>query len=301
MAHKSHYHVVKDFFGEAKKMRNEFDAHFIEPSNHGSSHQIWNYWHVPRTYTYMRTSPEKLLPTALIESFVARLKNWSLHHLGFDTVTYPMLSLYVNGCGQALHNDATNGRWGYVFSITNWQERNFEGGETIIFPKEDYWNSPKSTQAGAGTNFYTLVEAEFNQLLVFDDRAIHGVERIVGSMNPLEGRVVLHGHITEGDFFVEGALKRSEVAPLLATVPMVLRETLEQHHNECKGILSFKIFISPSGEIDDIVLLSNLLSQLVVNSISPEQLTSRIVTVLGQLRFPKKDRSSIMILPFKIG
>src|SRR5438309_3652139 len=58
----------------------------------------------------------------------------------------------------------------------------------------------------AGTSLYDLVVPEFNRLTLFDDRIPHAVQRMEGSMDPLEGRVVLHGHISEGGVVAEGGL-----------------------------------------------------------------------------------------------
>src|SRR5262245_54094351 len=60
------------------------------------------------------------------------------------------------------------------------------------------WDGTSHLQAPeAGTGFYELIEPRFNRLTVFDDRLIHGVECPQGSMDPVDGRCVLHGHIEE--------------------------------------------------------------------------------------------------------
>ncbi|HWK45029.1 MAG TPA: hypothetical protein VNT30_09925 [Stellaceae bacterium] len=51
-------------------------------------------------------------------------------------------------------------------------------------------------RAMAGQPFFETIPAEFNQLLIFDDRIPHAVRQITGGMDPREGRVVLHGHFT---------------------------------------------------------------------------------------------------------
>ena len=46
----------------ADERRADIDAHFAEPATHRAEiHQIWNYWFVPELYTYLRTSPEKVI------------------------------------------------------------------------------------------------------------------------------------------------------------------------------------------------------------------------------------------------
>lgn len=188
--------LAPDFFLQAAELRRALDEHFDDPLAHSpATHGIWDYWHVPGLYTYLRALPERIIPPELVAAFLSELGDWTRQTLGYETVGHPYLSLYVDGCGQALHNDAENGVFGYVYSLTHWNRRRFDGGETIIMRTDNYWGSERSRSAGAGTSFYRLIEPEFNRLLAFDDRLIHGVERVQGTMDPREGRVVLHGHI----------------------------------------------------------------------------------------------------------
>ena len=110
-------------------------------------------------------------------------------------VTWPYLSLYVDGCQQRLHNDSTNGRFGYVYSLT-WDERKTIGGETIVLKEGDLFRAIWA-DAPPVPGCYDLIEPRFNRLTMFDDRMTHGVQRVEGSMDPVEGRFVLHGHISE--------------------------------------------------------------------------------------------------------
>jgi hypothetical protein len=295
------FHIVKDFFVGAEDRRRAFDTHFSDTDHHAPiTHQVWNYWHVPYLYTYLRTVPEKILPQVLVEGSVNSLRAWSLYMLGFDRVAHPTLSLYVNGCGQGLHNGAGNGRWGYVFSLTRWSQQKFTGGETLLFRQDNYWDSPLSTRPGAGTNFYYRIEPEFNQLLVFDDRSIHGVERIHDNMNPLDGRVVLHGHIREGGILVEGGLDRSEVQRPFEIAWPELGQRLAKARGICTGVVSLRLHISPDGKAERVELLTNQVSRLVEGDISPTWVTEEIVAFMYQLHFPLKVRPTVIIVPVTI-
>jgi hypothetical protein len=79
----------------------------------------------------------------LVAQFVKRLNSWAGATLGSSTRLNPWLSLYVNGCGQTIHNDASAGQMGFVYSLTKWDERNFLGGETLLFRPEHYWESAR--------------------------------------------------------------------------------------------------------------------------------------------------------------
>ena len=46
----------------AAAMRADIDSHFAAPyQHHPDTHQVWNFWFVPQTYTYLRTQPEKVI------------------------------------------------------------------------------------------------------------------------------------------------------------------------------------------------------------------------------------------------
>lgn len=199
--------VIDEFLPEddSLKMRADIDAHFADAQNHKpETHYVWNYWHVPGTYTYLKTVPERVIAREKVEEFVEALRTWAAINLGFGHVTWPFLSMYVPGCSQGVHNDSVNGRLGYVFSLTR-NLRKTIGGETIVFQDCDLFRSNLDRPA-AGSAIFDLVEPRFNRLTLFDDRVPHAVQRVDGSMDPLEGRFVLHGHISESGIVAQGAL-----------------------------------------------------------------------------------------------
>jgi hypothetical protein len=294
------YFVVKDFFSEAHQMRASIDQHFGTPDEHyPEAHQIWNYWYVPQYYTYMRTTPGKLIPETLMTNFMVALRAWCLENLGMSEVGYPYLSLYVNGCGQGLHNDAENGRWAYVYSLTNWENRHFNGGETILFPQNNPYLMGTGLKAGAGSDFYDLVPPEFNQLLVFDDRMIHGVQRLEGTMNPFDGRLVFHGHITENGIHIGGALTYKEVAPMLAFTQREIVSKLQTVGHSGRGLLTVRLSILPTGVVEQVEVLSELISYM--NDPEKQQVCEHIFHNLQSLRFPPKRGSSRVVLPIHLG
>ena len=77
--------VIDDFLAPefAAAMRQDIDAHFAEPGSHRADiHQVWNYWFVPELYTYLRTTPEKIIRHDRVAGFVSALQAWSLDALG---------------------------------------------------------------------------------------------------------------------------------------------------------------------------------------------------------------------------
>lgn len=231
----------------ASDMREAVDGHFANPYKHTHEHQVWNYWYVPDMYTFLRTGPDRVIPRALLDQFHQRLSHWAFRALGLGYATWPYLSVYVDGCHQAIHNDATNGRFGYVYSLT-WDDRRSEGGETIVFHEGDLYRDNLTNMMGGKGGLYELMEPRFNRLAIFDDRMPHGVKRIDGSMNPVEGRVVLHGHISEGGPFVRGPLDPQAVAaPVEAAAREAIAgaEAIETLH----GPLVLRLVVGPDGRV----------------------------------------------------
>ena len=71
--------IVDDFLPRelAMAMREDIDAHFAKPGAHrADTHQVWNYWFVPELYTYLRTTPEKVIRRDRVEDFMDALRIW---------------------------------------------------------------------------------------------------------------------------------------------------------------------------------------------------------------------------------
>jgi hypothetical protein len=283
---------------DAEAMRAAAEAHFQEPYKHRpETHNVWNYWYVPGIYTYLRARPESVLGRELVTGFHQRLRRWAIERLGLGNVTWPMLSLYVDGCGQGIHNDSTNGRFGYVFSLTR-NDRNSRGGETIVWKEGDPFRT-RLNRADAGVGLYDLVPPVFNRLVLFDDRMPHGVQRIEGSMDPLDGRLVLHGHISEGDAVISGPLTpqtvESALMPALERALGAFGETENLHH----GPLTLRLEIAPDGRVAACQILVNRVARS--DGGSPEALVAKVVESVGALRFPPGGAPTLVILPILTG
>lgn len=293
-------HMAVDEFlprSVADEMRGAIDAHFEEPYRHRSdTHQIWNYWYVPDLYTYLRTRPEKVIPPALAKRFHDALSHWARETLGMAGVTWPFLSLYIDGCQQGLHNDSTNGRFGYVYSLT-WDDRKTIGGETIVLREGDLFRS-NMTNGSAGMTLYDLIPPRFNRLAIFDDRMPHGVQRVEGAMDPLEGRFVLHGHISEGGPIVQGPLSDEAVAA-------ALDEQLGAHiaalsRQGClHGPLVLRIAIAPAGDVRSVVPLVDRLARFDGGPSGDD--VAEIVNMAAAMRFPSADAATYVNAPLMIG
>jgi hypothetical protein len=296
------YVVIDDFLPHelAMAMRSDIEANFANPYAHrADTHQIWNYWFVPGLYTYLRTHPEKIIENSRVESFVDALRTWSTEALGFGTVSWPYLSLYVNGCQQGLHNDAKNGRFAFVYSLTK-MERQTNGGQTLIFREGDLFRRHlRSPSAGLG--FYEAIEPRFNRLVVFDDRLIHGVERVSGSLDPSEARCVLHGHIEESGPIVVGSLSIDALREgiLAAMDPFVTQwsATMSFYH----GPLVLRFTIAPGGKVAEVSVLLDRVIPEREGDIDWNPLKTNLMDALRKATFPVAKGETRVTLPVAFG
>lgn len=295
------YIVIENFYDEADALRAGFEKHFSEPQRHTNNHQVWNYWHVPDLYTYLRTLPEKIMPAEIVQRFTQHLNHFAMANLGLTFSHTPWLSLYVNGCGQGLHNDSRNGQLGFVYSITKWDERNFLGGETILFKDENYWGTERIKQSGSGPAFYDTVPAKFNQLLIFDDRVIHGVASVQGTMVPQQGRVVMHGHLEAGNMMLSGPLQIEAALPAfrpaLDRVVAMAKEIEPQFH----GFATLRLMIEPGGAVSALKTLVDRILPLSPDLRALAPFKEAVRKELMALRFPEQSEASELTLPLLVG
>jgi hypothetical protein len=294
--------VIDDFLPNelAGAMRFDIERNFSNPSAHrADTHQIWNYWFVPSLYTYLRTHPEKIIEHGRVAKFVDTLRDWSSEVLGFGKVTWPYLSLYVNGCQQGLHNDSTNGRFAFVYSLTK-IERKTTGGQTLIFREGDLFRR-NLRSASAGTGFYEAIEPRFNRLVVFDDRLIHGVERVVGSLDPAEARCVMHGHLEEAGPITVGPLPIEALREgILAAMDQFVAQwsaTINFYH----GPLVLRLAVAPNGKVAGVSILLDRVIHEREGDIDWDLLKAHLVETLGKATFPTAKGETRVTLPVTFG
>jgi hypothetical protein len=238
----------EDFYPDAHLMRQKIDEHFTESiagKQTFDKRAVWNYWFIPTLYMYLRAEPWVIFP-GLYERFMSHLQAFAARQYGLIIPTKPFISMYVNGCGQNIHNDFGNGRLAYVFSLTKWAERRFLGGETFIYNIGDkvYDKFFKST---GGWGFYDFVEPVFNRLALFDDRLPHAVNPIQGTMDPLDARYALHGHMEEPKTvpYVEGGLQDADLTASFEPVRNSISGMFKSHGLD--GFVSVELSVAPSG------------------------------------------------------
>jgi 2OG-Fe(II) oxygenase superfamily len=284
----------------AAAMRQDIDAHFANPDAHRSeSHQVWNYWFVPELYTYLRTDPDKVIRRDRVDTFLQALRRWSISRLGLVKVTAPYLSLYVCGCRQGWHNDATNGRFAFVYSLTR-DQRHTTGGKTLVMREGDLLRRHLA-QPAAGRSLYDAIEPRFNRLVVFDDRMPHAVERLEGTMDPREGRFVLHGHLGEAGSAVAGALPVTAIVKELHEAVRAFRDEAATRLSLYHGIASFRLAIAPSGVVSGCDVLMDRVLHQDSGDVEWEPLRDSLVARLRALRFAAAEGETRVIHPVVFG
>ncbi len=250
-------------------------------------------------YAYLRTSPEKILHRSRLEIFYEKLRGWCLSNLGLGGVSWPTLSLYVPGCRQSLHNDARNGRFAFVYSLTL-NERRTVGGSTILLKEGDAFRS-RLRLPSAGRNFYDTIEPLFNRLVIFDDRLIHGVERVDGSMDPLQGRFVMHGHIEEDEPFATGGLNVESLSESIRSAVNTFLDKNFAAASICHGPLVLRFTILESGMV---VRCDKLLDRVIYENeglYHRSPLQNSLIEHVKHQKFPTAPAPTIVTLPVTFG
>ncbi|WP_432728644.1 hypothetical protein [Variovorax sp. W6] len=286
-------HVAADFFPEAEAMRAAYDE---KVGNAYRQAVQWQYFCDPRMYTYLRTTPQQVFALPLWRRFDRHLRQWCMEHAGLMPTGEPNLHMMVNGCTLGLHSDFQNGTLGFVYSLTRWDSRRFAGGETLLM--RDGVPSYKKHHV-QGEVLYELVPAQFNQLLLFDDRIVHGTPTIQGSMDPLEARIALVGHLRAASPVVTGPLDEAAAREVVAGFHRALAEPLKPFR-DVQGVMSLRFAVAAGGGVESVeVLTDNFVTAQSGYEADDEVAAARalVLDAAAKLRFPVAGGPSKLIAP----
>ena len=187
--------AIANFWPRADEARTRYERFMGDHHAHSfdSKHQCWDYWFLPEVYCYLRTDATKVLGVDLVDDFLTRLEVLCLAELGGVSPRSPWMSLHLNGMRHEIHNDSCNGVYGYVYSLTR-NSSSFTGGQTCV-AREQVFDALEPRQPKAWRRYFEVFPPVYDQLILFDDRLPHMVPVVQGTMNPLEGRVCLTGHL----------------------------------------------------------------------------------------------------------
>lgn len=290
--------TVDRFATEARSLRAHFDSRFADPRKATGDRFVWDWWHVPGQYTALRTPAWEFFPKKTYDAFHQRLVWWGRRTLGCHDVSPPWLSCYVNGCEQRLHGDLPHGPMAFVFSLTRWDLRTFRGGETLLLRDEvlDFWSGFASTRGLEEPEVLDEIPARFNRLVTFDPRIPHGVRRVEGSMDPQEGRLVIHGWFVQPRPFIEGPLPEAALTQAIERITDVVSVRLSKGL-PLAGLLSLGFTVTPSGKVAALSTLSDTTRSPREYDGPRRSLLAAVRKALGSHVFPRRRAASRVTLP----
>ena len=291
--------TVDNFFPGAIDMRRAFEERLGARRRGGRDRFVWDYWHVPDQYTYIRTFADELFPSALNGGFRDHLMAWGREKLGCTSIVSPWLSYYVDGCRQELHSDIPHGPWAYVFSLTNWDKRTFTGGETLLLRQQtlDFWRSYDPSRFSELTSFVELIEPCFNRLTVFDPRIPHGVRLVEGTREPLDSRIAVHGWFAEPALILSEAIEEPPQRRVFeATLAMLLQSL--RNVDGVRGLVTARVDLSSEGKVADARIVSS--SLISTGDDSAESVEQEIVDFLASSSFPAPRGEGWAVIPVSL-
>jgi hypothetical protein len=291
--------TVPSFFDRADELRRQFEAQVGPSRNTEGTRFVWDYWHIPGQYTYLRTPALGVVAPTLLAAFTEELRSWGKRNLGATRVTVPWLSYYIEGCRQELHTDVIQGTWSYVYSLTSWDDREFTGGETLLGDPRllDYWDHFDPERSSEARHLVERVPARFDQLCVFDSRLPHGVGIVEGTRDPLKARVALHGWFHPAEPVSDGPLDLDDAESTLADLQAQWAAE-NTRVGPFYGESAWQLVVDQHGRVTDIdLLVDNLVPGR--RGADPEELLAAAEAFIRKSRFPPSAGSSQVLLPLR--
>ena len=301
--------VIEDDFLQpqlAKELRETFDSRFKDPRQISPERFMWDYWHVPNQYTLIRTQAQVYFPLNAYEQLVDSLISFGEERLGCRAISPIWCSYYIEGCLQELHTDSYHGPFAFVLSLTQWEERMFRGGETMVLKPTtvDYWSAFDPGKGLEQADLVDLIPPLFNRLTVFDPRFPHGVKRVSGTNDPREARIVLHGWFTTPEPFFSGGLSEEEASPVLQRVMENVIELVLDLPCSVSGLLSIRFTADrDSGIPSEVDWLADTLIAVSSGSemLAKDQIRAGIQSIIAaevsRAKFPPSSADTVITLP----
>jgi hypothetical protein len=165
----------------AKPMRQEFERLLSRPEEARTERYVWDPFCLPGHYAHLRSPLTRVFSHKLCEAFCSSLLERAVDGYGCSSMTPPWVSLYLEGHYQRVHRDSPHGPLAYVYSL-NPRSIAFQGGQSVVY-------------SGNKTAFKKRLE--MGELLVFDASTPHEVLRVSKTVDPLKGRLVVHGWFSD--------------------------------------------------------------------------------------------------------
>ena len=295
--------LIQDRFSkQAGRLREEFDRVYQDPRQASSKRFAWDWWHVPGQYTLLRTPAQPFFSQAVWKKLESELLEFGQKTLGCTSITPPWMSCYVEGCRQEIHADVPHGPFAFVFSLTPWKNRKFTGGETVILGDAvlDWWSNFTSLKGVEREHLFKTVPSDFNRLTVFDPRVPHGVSEVRGTLDPREGRLVIHGWFTDPRPHIEGGLPAARTAEVINEYLGVRLAQVLESAPPLHGTWVVRLTVSPSGKVTQVRRLVDTVVALDRGQDAQEwvhSLTRALPADFRAIQFPKSKSGGSITLP----
>lgn len=301
----AHLHIEDGFLDTeaAVALRSEYEERFSDPMTTRADAFCWNMWHVPGQYTQLRTPAADFFSAEAYGQLEEALLSHGRRRLGCSALSPLWLSLYISGCKQEMHADLPHGPWALVLSLSP-PERRFLGGQTVLLQPHvlDYWRTFSATEVVQATELLTRIEPEFNRLTLFDARYPHAVSELSGTMDPLEGRLVINGWYLSPTPFFEGPMEEEAATDALNVALAPCFEALAEAPR-AMGLLAVRLTVV-EGSIQGIEALSDTLVPHPGSGLEPEEARAVLLDIIadalmGAGGFPVLFTESHITMPFE--
>src|SRR5262249_14814875 len=148
----------------------------------------------------------------------------------------------------------------------------------------DFWSDFVSVRSVEEPHVLRSIEPQFNRLVVFDPRVPHGVRTVTGTMDPREGRLVVHGWFVQPRPFVEGALRVVELERRIAELSGALEKYFETEM-PIAGLLSIGFRVRADGAARDVRVLSDTTRVAAPFERARKRLVATIRAVIASWKF----------------
>jgi hypothetical protein len=188
-----------------------------------------------------------------------------------------------------------------VFSLTNWEQRAFAGGETLLLSPStlDFWRGYDASRPAELMSFVQLVDPRFNRLTVFDPRIPHGVRQVEGTREPLDSRIAVHGWFQEPALVVSDAVEETQQRPFFEAMLEILLHSLRDVAG-VDGLVTARVDLSPDGTVTNTAVVSSSVVSTNHDDDAADRVERTIEDFLGGTRFPPSPRDAWAVFPVKL-
>lgn len=239
----------------AQTLRGEYVNRFNNPLDVNPDRFIWDYWYVPGQYQLLRTTAERFFSTDAYVALEEALLR-AAAQLGCRSMSQPWISYYVDGCRQEIHTDAPHGPFAFVLSLTDWESRRFDGGETLILKETSTLLSGTQQHAREKLDLFHHIPPRLGQITVFDGRLPHMVSEVRGVRDPLLARVVVHGWFTEPSPYFDGDIQEDIATDVINSTLSGIFEEIQNRLPPATGTLIARLTVNRVGTVETIDILS---------------------------------------------